>query len=66
MDKDSFIAYRKKTTFMKTCQKILKRDLMLQIMKYKDHYLQEKIKKLLVNKRYIRWKHNDGVWKFET
>ena len=45
MDTDSFIVHEKQKTFTKILQKSLKRDLVLQIMKYTDRCLWEKIKK---------------------
>ena len=45
MDRDSFIVYAKQMIFTKILQKMLKKDLTLQIMKLTDHYLKEKIKK---------------------
>ena len=48
MDTDSFIVYKKKKkTSPSTLPRILKQDLILQIMNWKDHYLEEKIKKVL-------------------
>ena len=42
---DSFIVYIKQLMFIKTLQKMLKLDLILQIMNQIDHCLKEKIKK---------------------
>ena len=44
MDTDSFIVYKKQKIFMCTLQKMLKQDLILQIINYKDHCLEQEIK----------------------
>ena len=44
MAKDGLIVYVKTDVFTKTLQKILKRDLELQTLKWADHYQKEKIK----------------------
>ena len=45
MNTDSVIVHVKQVIFTKILQKILKQDLMPQILKQADHYLQEKTKK---------------------
>ena len=45
MDTDSFIAYIKQVMSIKTLQKMLKLNLILQIMNQIDRYQKEKIKK---------------------
>ena len=42
MDTDSFIAYIKQVIFIKTLQKMLKLNLILQIMNQIDHWLKKK------------------------
>ena len=44
MDTDSFIVYKKQKIFMCTLQKMLKQDLILQIINFKDHCLEQEIK----------------------
>ena len=44
MDTDSFIVYTKTDIFIKILQKMLKLDLMLQIINQTEHCLKEKIK----------------------
>ena len=44
IDTESFIVCKKQTIFIKTLQKMLKLDLILQIMNQIDHFLNEKIK----------------------
>ena len=48
MDTDSVIAYM---IYTKILQKMLKRDLILQIMNQNDLYREEKIKKIQINER---------------
>ena len=45
MDEESFIVYIKQIIFIKTFKKILKLDLIPEIMYYVDHYQMGKIKK---------------------
>ena len=45
MDEESFIVYIKQMIFIKTFKKILKLDLITEIMYYVDHYQMGKIKK---------------------
>ena len=45
MDEESFIVYIKQMIFIKTFKKILKLDLIPEIMYYVDHYQMGKIKK---------------------
>ena len=47
MDTDSFLIYIDLRIFMKTLQMMLKKDLKHQIMKFIDHCLQNKIKRLM-------------------
>ena len=62
MDTDSFTVYIKMIfitdVFIKTLQKMLKLDLILQIMNYIDHSLKEQ-KGNWINKRSITWKNHD-------
>ena len=44
MDTYSFIVYKKQKIFTYTLQKMLKQDLILQIINYKDHCLEQEIK----------------------
>ena len=44
---DSFIMYKKQKIFTRTLQKVLKLDLILQIMDYKNHYLDKKNKNVV-------------------
>ena len=47
MDKDSFIVYIKTDDIIKKLQKMLRIDLILQIINQTDHYLKEKNKKVI-------------------
>ena len=51
LDTDSFIVYIKKMIIVKTLQKMLKVDLILQIMNYIGHCLKKKIKTNWINER---------------
>ena len=51
---------------MYSFHKILKQDLILQIMNYKDHYLEKKLKSCWINVILNRWKNNDRVYRMET